>query len=147
MLRLAVRTDVDAIVDMMAEFYAADGLRFDPAEARRAVAELIAAPERGVIALLAADAVTGGYIVIAWGYSLQYGGRDAFVDEIYVRPSHQGRGLGREALEYAEQLCRDAGARALHLEVRPDNQRALAVYRAAGFVDHDHRLMTRLLSR
>ena len=31
--------------------------------------------------------------------------REAFVDELLIAESHRGRGLGREALEVAEEYC------------------------------------------
>ena len=71
-----------------------------------------------------------GYLVVAFGYSLEFRGRDAFVDELYVAPTHRGRGLGREALRVAEPCCLEAGVRALHLEVRPGNARARGLYAA-----------------
>jgi GNAT superfamily N-acetyltransferase len=40
-----------------------------------------------------------GYIVLTFGYSLEYLGRDAFIDEFYLRESYRGRRWGRRTLE------------------------------------------------
>jgi GNAT superfamily N-acetyltransferase len=45
---------------------------------------------------------TIGYIVLTLGDSLEYHGRDAFVDEIYIRESHRGKGIGAQAIKFVE---------------------------------------------
>jgi GNAT superfamily N-acetyltransferase len=37
-----------------------------------------------------------GYLVITLGYSIEYEGRDGFIDELYLAPEVRGRGLARE---------------------------------------------------
>jgi GNAT superfamily N-acetyltransferase len=53
-----------------------------------------------------------GYLVVTLGYSLEYGGRDAFVDEVYIRSTHREKGIGTAALTFAEEQCRVLGVRA-----------------------------------
>ena len=60
-----------------------------------------------------------GYLVLTIGYSLERGGRDAFIDELYVRAERRGRGLGALAVATAEAAARRLGVRAVHLEVDP----------------------------
>jgi ribosomal-protein-alanine N-acetyltransferase len=60
-------------------------------------------------------------------------GRTADVQTLAVAPAAQGRGLGRRLLDalVAEARRRDAGE--MMLEVRAENEAALALYTAAGF--------------
>lgn len=94
---------------------------------------------------IAEDELTAGYVVVAFGYSLEFHGRDAFVDELFLRPAFRGRSLGREVLRFVEEQCRAAGVTALHLEVERKNTAAQEFYRRLGFQDHDRYLMTRWL--
>jgi GNAT superfamily N-acetyltransferase len=71
-------------------------------------------------------------------------GRDAFVDEIYLRESHRRQGIGTQAFAFLEQACRELGVRALRLEVEHRNAAAREFYRTAGFYDQQRHLMTRL---
>jgi GNAT superfamily N-acetyltransferase len=87
----------------------------------------------------------GAYLVITFGFSLEFGGRDAFVDELYVADEARGQGLGTLALEVAEAACREAGIHALHLEVEHVNARARALYERTGYQAHDRHLMTKKL--
>jgi diamine N-acetyltransferase len=137
--------DVSLLVVMMREFYAHEGLSFDEGAAREALAGLFADESRGRVWLIALDGGAVGYAVLTFGYSLEFKGRDAFVDELYLCEDARGRGVGRHALQFLEQACQALGVRALHLEVERANTRAHAVYRQAGFLDHDRYLMTKWL--
>ena len=143
--RQAGPADVDLLIPLVRAFYAHERMEFDDVVARRALTELLGDERLGRVHLIRAGAEPVGYLVLTFGFSLEFGGRDAFVDEIFVRDEWRGHGAGRRALELAAAVCRDAGVRALHLEVDHANPRAQALYRAAGFKDHDRYLMTRWL--
>jgi len=83
-----------------------------------------------------------GYIVLCFGYSLEYLGRDAFIDEFYLIESHRGRGWGRKTLEFVRAQAQLQNVRAIHLEVVRRNTAAREFYRKLGFKDHDHYMMT-----
>ena len=52
---------------------------------------------------------------------------------LFVHPEHAGRGIGRRLLAAADDALRAAGCRAAFLYVHEQNERALAVYAAAGY--------------
>ncbi len=52
---------------------------------------------------------------------------------ITIAPDFQGRGLGRELLEFLAERAQRGGAESLLLEVRPSNRAAIALYEGAGF--------------
>ncbi len=56
------------------------------------------------------------------------------VDQLFVSPEHEGEGVGRQLLEYAEGYAIWRGARALRVVVPEDDARAVAFYRGRGFV-------------
>ena len=143
--RQATTADHAIVLALLQDFYAEDGSAWD-AETATALRALLADPSLGRVVLISDDGGTpAGYLVVAFGYSLEFRGRDAFVDELYVASTHRGRGLGREALREAERCCREAGIRALHLEVRPDNARARRLYGSAGYADREYYLMSKKL--
>jgi GNAT superfamily N-acetyltransferase len=63
-------------------------------------------------------------IVLTFGYSLEYQGRGAFIDEFFVQASHRHRGWGKITLQHAEKAARELNIRALHLEITRENGRA-----------------------
>jgi ribosomal protein S18 acetylase RimI-like enzyme len=52
---------------------------------------------------------------------------------LFVHPRHAGRGVGRRLLDAAHDVLRAAGCREAFLYTHEENQRALAVYEAAGY--------------
>lgn len=131
---------------MVRQLYAHDHIVFDPARVRAALAALIGNSNLGRALVIEDAGQVVGYFLVTFGYSVEFGGRDAFLDELFVQPSHRGRGLGTQALSVAADVCRAAGVQALHLEVDRANTDAQRLYRAHGFVDHDRYLLTRWLS-
>ncbi|WP_298256920.1 GNAT family N-acetyltransferase [Bradyrhizobium sp.] len=52
---------------------------------------------------------------------------------LFVHPDHAGRGVGRALLEAAHEILRSAGCREAYLYTHEQNERAIAVYEAAGY--------------
>ncbi|HLL71027.1 MAG TPA: GNAT family N-acetyltransferase [Pyrinomonadaceae bacterium] len=129
----------------MREFYAIEHLGFDEGVARAALAQILCDCRFGVIHVIHVEEEAAGYLVVTFGFSLEFGGRDALVDEIYLRENFRGRGIGKATLELAGAVCREEGIGALHLEVDRVNTRAQGLYRQAGFRDHDRYLLTKWL--
>lgn len=141
--RLAVPADLETLLPMVREFWVIERLHFVEPEVRRALTGLLASPQFGLVILAERAGAPIGYLALTLGYSLEHFGRDAFVDELYLREPHRGTGIGERALERALELCRELGVRALHLEVDHVNPRARALYERNGFVAHERALMTR----
>ena len=131
---------------MMAANYAEAGLPNDARAARAAFAALVRDPALGRAWIVEVDERAAGYAVLTLGWSLEYGGRDAFVDDLYLAPLHRGRGLGGAALAAVEAAARELGVRALHLEVERGNLPAQELYRRRGFAENERRLLTKRLA-
>jgi ribosomal protein S18 acetylase RimI-like enzyme len=144
--RQAEPRDVDAIVAMMRGYYGQDGYTFVEAEARAAALMLINDAGMGRLWVATDGDTVVGYVAVALGFSFEYRGREAFVDELFIAESHRALGLGREALDVAEAYCREMGVNALHLEVEGHREQALELYRRRGFEDFDRYLMTKWLT-
>ena len=118
---------------------------FKPDKAELALRQLLADPGLGEAWLIDCDGAATGYVVVTWGFSLEFHGRDAFVDELYVVPERRGMGVGQRAMDHAAERCLARGISALHLEVDPENDRAISLYRRSGFRERGYRLMSRRL--
>ena len=139
--------DTELLLGLMRKLYARDGYSFEEGTARTALEGLVRDPGLGRVWVIGRDEEAIGYLVLTFGYSLEYGGRDAFVDELFVAAGHRHRGVGTRAIEFAAEQCRAVGVRALHLEVERANAVAQALYRKAGFEDHDRSQLTRRIAR
>lgn len=73
---------------------------------------------------------------IVCGYVLLFFRRNSNVARIYslgIGLEHHGRGFGARLLHECENVARARGCDVLRLEVRRDNQRAIALYERVGF--------------
>lgn len=84
-LRAATPGDCAVLVELMSEFYAESGYPLNRQRAQLAFSELLADERLGLIWLIQAGPEIAGYVVLTLGYSMEYGGRDAFVDDLFIR--------------------------------------------------------------
>jgi len=121
MFRIAKVTDLDTVIQFMQELLVEDQLpdqrAFDASRARSALENLVNDPSRGRVLLICDGDAAVGYLALTFGYSLEFHGRDAFIDELYIRRSHRGRGWGARAMRHAETIARSENIRALHSEL------------------------------
>lgn len=145
--RLAQEADADLILEFMREYYAFDGHHFDEENSPAALVGLLRDDSLGCIWLIQDGDAAVGYIVLTLGYSLELFGRDAFIDEFYLRETYRGRGWGRQAMAFVEDAARSLGVNSIHLEVTRSNTTAHRIYRKLGFEDRQHHLMTNWIAR
>lgn len=136
--RRAVPSDIDALITLNEAFCAADRHPFDERRVRAAFTPLVADDRRGVVWIIDEP---GAYAVLTWGWSIEAGGAEAVLDEIYV--SQPGANVGADLIEH---LVADAAARGLariFLETERHNDRARRFYARHGFVEDDSIWMSR----
>ncbi|WP_437321831.1 GNAT family N-acetyltransferase [Sorangium sp. So ce385] len=137
---------IPLVLDMMEDFNAGEEIPWDRGAVEASLRRLLADAALGFVVVAVTARGLEGYAVVTFNYDLEFRGRDAFVTELYVRPAARGAGLGRLLLASAEAMAVAEDARALHLLVRPDNTRAIALYRASGFVQTPRVMMTKDLA-
>ncbi len=106
--------------------------------------ELLQNPFYGLIFLAREQGIPVGYLIVCFDFSLEYHGKGAWVDELFVEPAHRGKGIATQLLDLAASASLENGAQTLHLEVTHGNP-AIELYRRRGFVDHHRYLMTKWL--
>jgi GNAT superfamily N-acetyltransferase len=139
-VRRATAGDLDRVIELHSRFCAADGHEFSESTARAALEPLLVDDRYGVVWI--SDGEEGeGYAVVTWGWSIESGGPDALVDEIYAAPTSSGIGtaLMTTLLEDIERR----GITSIFLETEARNDAARRFYRRFGFVEEDSRWMSR----
>lgn len=139
--RLATIDDLDVVTAMMRKFYVHFGYAFrehgasaGPSQ-RDLIERFVTTPYLGSFWLIEVDGTPAGYAALTYGFSFEFGGRDAFVDELFVDEALRGRGAGATALQQLQARARDLGLVAIHLQTEAYNPRAKRLYEAVGFVD------------
>jgi len=104
-LQLAELKHQDLVMKLMHEFYLSEHLIFNPRAAHTALLHLIEDRSLGMIYLINTNNETAGYCVVTFGYSLEFHGRFALIDEFYIREAFRGLGIGAAALHFLEDQC------------------------------------------
>jgi GNAT superfamily N-acetyltransferase len=140
---------IDIFITMMRALEAADPgtTPFDEPRRRIIFDQFVRDPTFGRAWLILEGEKYVGYVVLTVSFSFEYRGYDAFIDELYIAEESRGRGIGRRAMEFVENVAGELSVNAMHLEVSAANQPALELYRRAGYVDHGRHLMTKWLRR
>ena len=145
-LTLAGGDDLDRVAALVAAFHAEAGITQADADRRAALQPLLEGSPHGCVYLIGPARAPMGYVIITFGWSVEFGGLDGFVDELYLRPAVRRRGIATEALLALGQRLGAAGMKGLHLEVDRDNESAQALYRRSGFAPRPrYMLMSRRL--
>jgi ribosomal protein S18 acetylase RimI-like enzyme len=147
--REAILNDEAALVPMMRALaeHEPGAIAFDESAARTAFRQFLSLPAFGRVWLLYESSTLVGYIVLTIGFSFEFHGHDAFIDELYIVPAYRRRGFGRQALAMIEKKAREMSVNAIHLEVDHGNDPALELYRRSRYEDHERFLMTKWLRR
>jgi diamine N-acetyltransferase len=122
-------------------------IAFNESAARSAFRKFLSLPDFGHAWLLWDGPALVGYIILTIGFSFEFHGHDAFIDELYIAPAYRRRGFGRQAVEFVEKRAREMGVNAIHLEVDDGNDPARELYRRTGYEDHNRFLMTKWVTR
>ena len=148
-LRRAAPSDVPAILPLMEAFNVHELIPWRPGPMGAALREFLSDPALGLGLVAERDDTAtreiAGYGLANFGYDIEFAGRDSFVTELFVAPAFRGHGLGRLLLEGLLVELRAAGIHAVHLMVRPENERARALYEGFDFEVIPRLLMTKSL--
>ena len=129
------------MLTLVSEFCVTDQHTFDPDRVTRALVPLLEDDAHGVVYLADNEQ---GYVVITWGYSLESGGREALIDEIYLRRRGEGRGGKVMDALFVEMAAQ--GVVKMFLETETHNHRARRFYARQGFDEDDSIWMSRQIS-
>jgi GNAT superfamily N-acetyltransferase len=145
--RPAARQDEHALLRMMRNLAEQEpgAYFFDEPAIREVLRKFLARPDLGQAWIFFEEETPLGYVVLTFGYSFEYHGRDSFIDELYIEPQYRRQGIGRRAMQFVEERAHELGVNALHLEVDQGNNAAAELYRRSGYDDHARFLMTKWL--
>jgi GNAT superfamily N-acetyltransferase len=140
----SVSHDLEPCLQLMRAYYEFDEIDFDPLRARRALEQMIR-EDHGRAWTVQLEGRLAGYVVILWGFSLEYGGRVLEIDELFVHAEFRGFGLGHTILAFVEAQARAVGAVLLTLETEAENENAQVFYGRHGFSKLERHVMRKRL--
>ena len=132
-LRVAGESDLDEVLTYVRAYHEFEGIAHPESDAASAVRPLLGQNTLGRVWLICLGSQSIGHIAICFGYSIEFSGRDAVVDEMFILPEHREKGFGKAALALVKSEAALLGVKALHLEVARSNESAQSMYKSAGF--------------
>ena len=132
-IHLACEEDLQKILPLVSAYHEFEQLESTDTGRESAVRKLLVNKNFGGVWLVFVEEDLAGYIALCTGYSIEFEGIDAFVDEFYLSPGYRGKGVGKKVLELIKREARTLGVKALHLEVAKENTNARKLYSKSGF--------------
>lgn len=133
--RLAQSNDLAELLLLIKEFCEIDNHVYDENRIKSSVIPLFSNTQLGVIVLAELENQLAGYAVLTWGWSIESGGREGLIDEIYVK--NRNSGLGSELLSEVITIAKDFDVKMIFLETEFANERVRGFYRRHGFTQED----------
>ena len=130
-IRRAVVADLAELLRLGERYCAADQAQWLPQRARQGFEPLLRDDTHGVVLAVDIDGTLIGYAVLTWGWSIEAGGRESLLDEMYI--DQPGRGYGSLLIEEVVAVAKAHGAVRVFLETESANTAARDFWLARGF--------------
>jgi len=139
-------SNIETITSMMQEFYAIDNYPIDVAISKKLFKEFIADEKLGKAYLIyhshgERNTEVVGYAILTYIFSFEYQGRIAFLDELYIKESSRGKGIGKQALDFVKEQALILNFKLIYLELENHNENAQKLYLANNFEVHNRKLL------
>jgi len=136
-LQLSTESDDSLVEKFVKSYHSFEGVSHSGPDAAAAIRPLLGPSSLGRVWLIYLGSQPIGYVVICFGYTIEFSGRDAFVDEMFIIEEQRGKGIGKAILALVKAEAALLGIRVLHLEVARTNERAQRLYRSVGFMPRE----------
>lgn len=138
--KLCTSTDFDRVCDLMLSLYTEDpgSKPMTKEKAMHTLETLTTKSDLGTVLVIQENGSIIGYCILINFWSNEYGGNIVHIDELYIQESHRSKGIGSHFIETLAK-SKFANAVSLQLEVTPDNNRAVKLYKKLGFTLHKNK--------
>lgn len=141
--KLAEKADLPAILGLMEIFNSIDGYPFNPSLTGSNLERFTSDPNLGRLWAIWQEERIVGYFALTFGFSFEFKGRDAFLDELFLLPEYRNQGIGQKVLEFVFQEATSLQIKCIHLEVEYHNETAVHLYQKFGFKKHERHMMSK----
>jgi GNAT superfamily N-acetyltransferase len=132
---------IDVVISMMQDFYAIDNYPIDIEQSKQLFKTFIENPNLGKAWLIFQEDEVVGYVILTFIFSFEYKGILAFLDELFIKSEHQGKGFGKQTVQFIQQESSQLNVKMLYLEVEEHNENAQKLYLAHDFVNHNRKIL------
>ncbi|WP_298120824.1 N-acetyltransferase [Flavobacterium sp.] len=134
-------SQIETITSMMQDFYAIDNYPIEIDVSKQLFQEFISNEHLGKAWLIYSENELVGYVILTFVFSFEYQGKIAFIDELYLKESARGKGIGAKTLQFIKEQIPKLSLKLLYLEVEHHNENAQKLYLANDFEVHNRKLL------
>jgi len=135
-MRQATAADLPSVLALYAQPAMDNGNVMTIAQAEPLFAQFSHYPNYRLYVACENDAVVGTFALLVMHNLAHQGTPSAIVEDVVVSEAHQSQGIGRDMMQHAMALAREAGCYKLVLSSNQKRERAHAFYESLGFQQH-----------
>jgi len=126
-------TDKETVLDLLKNQFREHEIEYSSGALAAAVEEVLKREDLGLFFVARDNDKIIGIAAISFAWTLEHGGKSAWLDELYVLPEYREKGTGSALIESAIDTLKKEGCSAIDLEVEEDHRRAERLYQRMGF--------------
>jgi GNAT superfamily N-acetyltransferase len=137
--------DVDTLLTLIRELAEFERLSHEVVATPAQLTAALFGPQANVEAALArVEGEVVGFALWFHNFSTFVGRRGLYLEDLYIRPAHRGRGYGQALLRHLASIAVERGCGRMEWAVLDWNRRAVDFYRALGAMPQDDWTIFRL---
>jgi GNAT superfamily N-acetyltransferase len=125
--------DLNPLLGLMREQFLEHGIQVEENALVTAMVELLRRDDLGFFLVAREEMEVVGFAAVSFAWTLEHGGKSAWLDELYIRSERRGQGLGSMLIDQVVRLAHQEGCRAIDLEVDQAHRNAERLYLRKGF--------------
>ena len=129
----ATSEDVDQLLELVHMQFLEHGIQFSAVQLNAATKHLLTRQELGFVLTAKKNHQLLGFAAVSFAWTLEHGGKSAWLDELYVLPGFRCSGIGTTLIERVIIEARETSCLAIDIEVEDEHQRAENLYERKGF--------------
>src|SRR5512133_1162383 len=115
--RPATVEDIPGLLLMMETFYAIDCYPFNRDKTENNLTDFMGSEDLGRLWMIELEDMNIGYCALTFGFSFEFGGRIALLDEIFIEENYRNKGIGRKLIRFVQEKASLLGIKTILMEV------------------------------
>ncbi len=132
-IRKATQADLPSLLELYRVFDGKDDPPFALPAAEKIFARMESYPNYAVYLAEREGEIAGTFALLIMDNLAHHGAAEGIVENVVVPPQFQSQGIGKLMMEYAMQICAEAGCYKLVLSSNIQRERAHQFYESLGF--------------
>lgn len=126
-------TDQEIILDLLQKQFMEHEIECASGRLSTTIGQMLKRESLGLFLVARDNEKVIGIAAISFAWTLEHGGKSAWLDELYILPEYREKGTGSALIDNAIDVLREEGCAAIDLEVEEDHRRAEHLYQRKGF--------------